>query len=301
LEKLATCRKELKGDKFMGRFMRFYTYGLLGAIGGLFSWQLSNILGLSFTQNIFLSEMIVGALMGLLIGFFIGLAEGVVGQNILFALRKSMLSALFGAIGGGVALPLAEGVFLFAGGQAWIRPIGWGLFGLLTGLATGITGGAQLWKGGLGGLLGGLFGGALLELSRQLLNDTFIGKGAGLILLGTAVGVFIALIVFFLSRVWFEVVSGKLKGMEFILDKFLPESGPAAYIGNSPMKSDIVFTDPLLAAQHAILKGHGSYFTLKDISLEGTFINNKKVEEARLANGQRIRMGKTEFVYHEKR
>ncbi len=285
----------------MSRFTRFYTYGILGAIGGLFAWQLSNILGLSFTSNLFLSEVIVGALMGLLIGFFIGLAEGIVGQNLLFGLRKSILSALLGAVGGAVALPLAEGVFLFVGGQAWTRPLGWGIFGLLTGLATGITGGAQMWKGGLGGLLGGVLGGALLEIARLVFKDTLMGKGAGLMLLGLAVGVFIALIVFILSRVWFEVVSGKLKGMEFILDKFLPESGPTAYIGSSPMKADIVLTDPHVAPQHAILKGHGNYFTLKDISMSGTTINNRKIEQVRLANGQHIRMGNTEFVYHEKR
>lgn len=285
----------------MSRFMRFYTYGILGAIGGLFAWQLSNILGLSFTRNLFLSEALVGALMGLLIGFFIGLAEGVVGQNLWFGLRKSLLSALLGALGGAIALPLAEGVFLFAGGTTWTRPIGWAIFGLLTGLATGITGGAQMWKGGLGGLIGGALGGAFLEIARLAFNDTLLGKGAGLILLGAAVGIFIALIVFMLSRVWFEVVSGKLKGMEFILDKFLPQAGPTAYIGSSPMKSDIVLVDPDISAQHAILKGHGNYFTIKDISMGGTYINGRKIEESRLSNGNRLRMGKTEFVYHEKR
>jgi hypothetical protein len=281
--------------------MRFYTYGLLGAIGGLFAWQASNLLGLSFTSNLFLSEAIVGAIMGLLIGFFIGLAEGVATQSILFGIRKSLLSALLGALGGAIALPLAEGVFLFVGGQAWTRPIGWAIFGLLTGLATGITGGAQMWKGGLGGLIGGLLGGTLLEVARVMFSDTLMGKGAGLMLLGAAVGVFIALIVFVLSRVWFEVVSGKLKGLEIILDKFLPEHGPTAYIGSSPMKAEIVLTDPDITPQHAILKGHGTYFSLKDISMSGTFINGSKVEQARLSNGNRIRMGKTEMVYHEKR
>ena len=182
----------------MSRYTRFYIYGILGAIGGLFAWQISNILGLSFARSLFLSEVIVGALMGLLIGFFIGFAEGIAGQNLLFGLRKSLISALLGAVGGAIALPLAEGVFLFVGGQAWTRPLGWAIFGLLTGLATGITGGAQMWKGGLGGLLGGLLGGALLEVTRLVFKDTLIGKGAGLILLGTAVGVFIALIVFIL-------------------------------------------------------------------------------------------------------
>ena len=285
----------------MSRLMRFYTYGLLGAIGGLIGWQISNILGLSFTDNLFLSEVIVGALLGGVIGLLIGFGEGFAAQSFLFGLRKSILSALLGALGGAIALPIAEGVFLTIGGDVWGRPIGWGIFGLLTGLATGITGGAQLWKGGLGGLIGGLLGGALLEGARLMFADALMGKAAGLMLLGLAVGVFIALIVFLLSRVWLEVTTGKMYGMEFILDKFLSKEAPAAAIGSSPLKSDIVVADPDIAPQHAILKGEGTYFTLKDISMNGTYLENKKIEVSRLRNGQRIRMGESEMVYHEKR
>ncbi len=285
----------------MSRFTRFYTYGMLGAIGGLIGWQISNILGLSFTDNLYLSEVIVGALLGGVIGLLIGFGEGFAAQNFLFGLRKSLLSALLGAVGGAIALPIAEGVFLSIGGEVWGRPIGWGIFGLLTGLATGITGGAQLWKGGLGGLIGGLLGGVLLEGARLLFADALVGKAAGLVLLGLSVGVFIALIVFLFSRAWLEITTGKMRGMEFILDKFLGKEAPAAAIGSSPLKSDIVVADPDIAPQHAILKGEGTYFTLKDISMSGTYLDGKKIEVSRLRNGQRIEMGRSEMVYHEKR
>jgi hypothetical protein len=285
----------------MNRLTRFYTYGILGAIGGLIGWQLSNILGLSITDNLFLSEVIIGAMLGGVIGFMIGFGEGIAAQNFLFGLKKSLLSALLGAIGGAIALPIAEGVFLSIGGQVWSRPIGWAIFGLLTGLATGITGGAQSWKGGLGGLIGGALGGVLLEAARTIFADPLIGKAAGLMLLGSSVGVFIALIVFMLSRVWLEVTNGKMRGMEFILDKFLGVDAPSAAIGSSPLKSDIVIADPDIAPQHAILKGEGTYFTLKDISLAGTFIDGKKVEVSRLRPNQHIKMGESEIVYHEKR
>ena len=285
----------------MSRFTRFYTYGMLGAIGGLIGWQISNILGLSFTDNLFLSEVIVGALLGGVIGLLIGFGEGFAAQNFLFGLRKSLLSALLGAVGGAIALPIAEGVFLSIGGEVWGRPIGWGIFGLLTGLATGITGGAQLWKGGLGGLIGGLLGGVLLEGARLMFADALMGKAAGLVLLGLSVGVFIALIVFLFSRAWLEITTGKMRGMEFILDKFLGKEAPAAAIGSSPLKSDIVVADPDIAPQHAILKGEGTYFTLKDISMSGTYLDGKKIEVSRLRNGQHIEMGQSEMVYHEKR
>jgi hypothetical protein len=285
----------------MNRLMRFYTYGLLGAIGGLIGWQISNILGLSFTENLFMSEVIVGALLGGTIGLFIGFGEGFAAQNFLFGLRKALVSALMGALGGAIALPIAEGVYLSLGGPAWSRPIGWAIFGLLTGLATGITGGGQLWKGGLGGLIGGALGGLLLEGALKMFSDPLIGKAAGLMLLGMSVGVFIALIVFMLSRVWLEVTSGKMKGMEFILDKFLAKGGPSAAIGSSPLKSDVVIADPDIAPQHAILTGEGTYFTLKDISMNGTYLDGKRIEISRLRANQHIRMGKSEMVYHEKR
>lgn len=285
----------------MSRIMRFYYYGLLGAIGGVIGWQGSNMLGLSFTSNLYLSEVVVGGLLGLCIGLFIGIAEGFVVRNAIQALRVSLITGLLGMIGGAIGLPVAEGLFQVLGGEVWNRAAGWGLFGLLTGLAAGVKGGAQMWKGGLGGLLGGLLGGALLESARRWLSDPLMGKAAGLILLGASVGAFIALIVFMLSRVWIEVTVGKLKGMEFILDKFLRPEAPAAFIGSSPLKSDIVLPDPDIAPQHAVLKGMGNYFTLKDISMEGTYVNHRRIEQTRLSDRQTIKMGNTEMVYHEKR
>lgn len=120
-------------------------------------------------------------------------------------------------------------------------------------------------------------------------------------MLGAAVGVFIALIVYILTRAWLKVISGKLKGTEFILDKFLHANGPAAYIGSDALKSDIVLPDPDIAPQHAMIKGTGSGFTLKDMSLNGTFVNDRRIETTTLKNKQVIKMGNTQLEYHEKR
>jgi hypothetical protein len=285
----------------MNRRMRTYYYAILGAIGGLIGWQVSNTLGLSFITNLYLSEAVVGALVGLTIGLFIGITEGLLTQNIVQAVKSGLFSAVLGLVAGGIGLPLSEFLFQAVGAGLLGRALGWAVFGLLLGLAEGVVGKSQVWKGMLGGLIGGALGGVLLESAHNWLKDPITGKAAGLVLLGASVGAFISLIVVLLSRAWLEVTSGKLKGTEFILDKFMRARGPAVAIGSSPLKSEIVLPDPDIAPQHAMLTGDGMRFTLKDMSLSGTTINGKKIERTQLANGQKIRMGNTEMVYHEKR
>lgn len=285
----------------MSRFTRLYYYALLGAIGGLIGWQISNVLGLSFTNNLYLSEVVIGGLIGFFIGALIGLSEGLAARSPLFGLRSGLMSAFFGMVGGAIGLPIAEFGFQALGGEAWTRALGWALFGGLIGAGIGFTSGSQLWKPVLGGIIGGAVGGGLLELARAQLSDPLVGKAAGLGLLGAAVGALIAFIVLLLSRAWLEVVTGKMKGTEFILDKFIHANGPSAFVGSDALKADIVLPDPDIAPQHALLKGADTHMTLKDMSRQGTYINNRKIELATLQNEQAIRMGNTMMVYHEKR
>ena len=285
----------------MSRRMRTYFYAILGALGGLIGWQVSDMVGLSFSSNLYLSEILVGAMVGLCIGLFIGITEGLMTRNVVQALRSGLFSGLLGLIAGAIGLPLSEFLFQAIGAGVFGRALGWAVFGLLIGLAEGVVGKTQVWKGMLGGFLGGALGGVLLESTHTWLKNPLTGKAAGLILLGASVGAFISLIAVVLSRAWLEVTSGKLKGTEFILDKFMHAGGPAIAIGSSALKSEIVLPDPDIAPQHAMLTGDGTQFTVKDMSLSGTYINNKKIEHIKLANGQRIRMGNTEMVYHEKR
>jgi hypothetical protein len=281
--------------------MRTYYYALLGAIGGLVGWQVSDLLGLSFASNLYLSEALVGALIGLSVGLFIGLTEGALTRNPLHALKSGVFSGLLGLGAGAIGLPLSEFLFQSVGAGVIGRALGWGVFGLLIGLAEGMVGRTQAWKGMLGGFIGGALGGVLLESVHNWLRDPLTGKAAGLVLLGACVGAFISLIAVLLSRAWLEVRSGKLKGTEFMLDKFMKKGFPSVAIGSSPLKSEIVLPDPDIAPQHAMLSGDGMSFNLKDMSLSGTFINNRKIERVQLTNGQRIRMGNTEMVYHERR
>ena len=84
----------------MSRMMRLYYYAVLGALGGLIGWQASNLVGLSVWSNLYLSEVLVGALIGLSIGALIGLSEGLVSRNPLQILKSGLISGLLRRPGG---------------------------------------------------------------------------------------------------------------------------------------------------------------------------------------------------------
>lgn len=282
--------------------LRSYYYAVLGALGALIGWRITDTFGFVGGQSVYLSDVLLGAVIGLCLGVLIGASEGLLTRSWYKALRAGALAGGIGMIAGAIGLPLGEFIFQATGGELIGRALGWGVFALLIGLSEGITGGTQMWKGALGGLIGGVVGGVILFLLQSIFGITVLGKMLGLAILGAAVGVFIALMVVLLSRAWLEVKSGKLKGTEFILDKFMPVHGPAAIIGSNDFKADIAIPDPDMAPQHARLKGAGTHFVLEDMSVgKGTFVNGRRVEMARLTNNATIRVGNTELVYHEKR
>ncbi len=282
--------------------LRSYYYAVLGAMGALIGWRITETLGFIRGQTVYLTDVLIGAVIGLCLGLLIGASEGLLTRSWYKSVRAGAFAGGIGLAAGAIGLPLGELVFQVTGGELAGRVLGWGLFALLIGFSEGITGGTQVWKGAAGGLIGGLVGGIILFLLQSILGVTVLGKMLGLVILGACVGVFIALIVVLLSRAWIEVTSGKLKGTEFILDKFMPEHGPAAIIGSNDFKSDIALPDPDIAPQHARLKGAGTHFVIEDMSIgKGTFVDGRKVELARLTNNTTIRIGNTELVYHERR
>ena len=103
----------------MNRRMRTYYYAVLGAIGGLIGWQVSNLLGLSFTSSIYISEAVVGALVGLSIGLLTGITEGLLTLNLVQAAKSGLVSGLLGVGAGAAGLPLSEWLFQSIG----VKPI----------------------------------------------------------------------------------------------------------------------------------------------------------------------------------
>ena len=62
--------------------------------------------------------------------------------------------------------------------------------------------------------------------------------------------------------------------------------------------SGISFPDPKMSRQHAALVAQGTEFIVKDLgSTNGTFLNDKRIKQAILVNGDRVRLGGTLFEF----
>lgn len=87
------------------------------------------------------------------------------------------------------------------------------------------------------------------------------------------------------------VKRGPNVGARFVLE---PEVTRA---GRHP-ESDIFLDDITVSRRHAeFVRGEGVY-TVKDVgSLNGTYVNHERIEEARLASGDEVQIGKFKLVY----
>ncbi|MFN0205778.1 MAG: protein kinase domain-containing protein [Planctomycetota bacterium] len=90
------------------------------------------------------------------------------------------------------------------------------------------------------------------------------------------------------------IASGARAGEVFDL------AGGNITIGRDASAANIIIDDPAVATVHcriAAVKGGG--FGIQDLGTDsGTFVNDKKVSAARLSNGDRVRTGSVEFIYH---
>jgi len=87
---------------------------------------------------------------------------------------------------------------------------------------------------------------------------------------------------------------GKRVGTNFRLEPDIPNR-----IGRG-LECAVVLTDPLCSRVHATVELDGDRWFVKDAgSRNGTYVNDRKIDDATLTDGCTIRLGSTEFSYHE--
>jgi pSer/pThr/pTyr-binding forkhead associated (FHA) protein len=87
------------------------------------------------------------------------------------------------------------------------------------------------------------------------------------------------------------VKHGPNAGVRFLLNNDVTKAG------RHP-ESDIFLDDITVSRRHAeFVRGTGTY-TVRDVgSLNGTYVNHERIEEARLASGDEVQVGKFKLVY----
>jgi hypothetical protein len=87
------------------------------------------------------------------------------------------------------------------------------------------------------------------------------------------------------------VKRGPNAGSRFLLDSDLTTAG------RHP-ESDIFLDDVTVSRRHAEFYRHGSTFTVRDVgSLNGTYVNRERIEEAELSGGDEVQVGKFRLVF----
>ncbi len=87
------------------------------------------------------------------------------------------------------------------------------------------------------------------------------------------------------------VMRGSNAGSRFRLD------GDLTTAGRHP-DSDIFLDDVTVSRRHAEFYRHGARFTVRDVgSLNGTYVNRERIEEAELAGGDEVQIGKFRLLF----
>src|SRR6185503_17883389 len=147
------------------------------------------------------------------------------------AVRVGTVGAVLGAIGGLVALPFAEAMHVGIGGGFKGRIAALTLLGLSLGLAEGIVGSANAWRGIIGGSVGGVAAGYLLELLLANDGSHAVSGILALMVIGCSISLSIALFVNSLTDAWLEGQRGsKVGGYVYYLSKF--RRGEKAVLGS---------------------------------------------------------------------
>lgn len=84
---------------------------------------------------------------------------------------------------------------------------------------------------------------------------------------------------------------GAVSGSRYLLDEDVISVGRDS-------RADILLDDSTVSRAHAVFRRNGNVFTIADSgSLNGTYVNRERVDEAVLHNGDEIMIGKFRLVF----
>lgn len=289
----------------------FWHLALAGLIGGVIGWAFTEIF-MDDTYDIYqtyaevLVEMsIFAALIGGAIGSCLGAVEGITSQVSQKTYRGIAVGLAFGFGGGAAGGFLGQIIYSMLGGgyivnlipQLFIRSIAWGLVGLFIGLGQGIGsgGGKKTTNGLLGGLVGGLVGGFLFDIIGLAADTGTISRAVAIPIIGASTGLGISLVQEIRKEAWLKVLQGATTGKEYII------FGDKTLIGSSPKCDIVLVKDNSVKTNHAEIRLENGAYIINDLnSPDGVWLNNARVSNQRLKNGDNLRIGNYSLQYFER-
>ncbi len=281
----------------------------LGVLAGIAVWPAAELI--LFLQSGFPSYLaflaVLGAAVGALMGAFFGVAEGITSRIRLRIPNGMALGAAVGLVGGALGALVGQAALWLIGGLVlrsyanfqWVvlpvsRAIGWAVLGIFVGAGEGVRASSpkKITVGVIGGLLGGIVGGFALEYSRLLLPHTFFSRLIGLLILGCAIAFFYALIEQGMSFGVVRILTGELKGKEFLINQ------GRMRIGRSRRAEIALPTYEDLADTQAELRIRKGDLYLANLEPRlPMLVNEKKTEEQKLKLGDVIKIGSAKIFY----
>lgn len=298
-----------------------YYCALCGGGGAFLGWMLGRPVHVSS------SSVLTQGIKGMLLGFAVTLALGLVDALWVFSMRRFVaiglrvftaviVGTMGGLLGGLVSQALYGwkewGVFLVFGWTitGFLIGVSLGVFDLLSSLVRGQDPGAALrkiLKGVLGGTAGGMLGGILSLLlyggwTRLLQSNPETGarlwspSAWGFVALGGCIGLLIGLAQVILKEAWLKIESGFRKGREVVLSK------PEITLGRAESCDIGLFGDPQVEKLHARIRAEGNrHILIAEGSASGTFVNDEPLHGSRiLRSGDSIRLGKSVLRFSER-
>lgn len=289
--------------------LRKIIFCFVGLFAGLAAWPLAEIILLfqiSFPSYLIFS-IFLGAIFGLIFGFFMGAKESQTLANKKKLINRIFTGSLIGSLGGaagfliGQALLFLLGEYFIHSGKANIdiglplsRAIGWAFLGLFVGVTDGIRTGSlrKIKVGALGGFLGGILGGLALQYIGVFIESMMLARLIGLLLLGLSIGFFYGLVEDHLSYGVLRLLNGKNKGKEFLINQRKTRIGSAD-------KMDIQLNQygNIAEFQAEVVSKRDSLLIKNKDKNSSILVNDKTINEHELKFEDVIQIGKAKMIY----
>lgn len=276
-----------------------------GLLGGIAGFILSETIqggdtNRFFPESFYLSTGVWFLLIIVGIGLLLSASQGIIEKNVEKSTSNILTAlpalAIGGFISGAVAQKVYEVLLENDGSQVTARTIAWGIAGGLGGLAVGagFRSVIRVRNCGIGGLGGGLLGGLLFDQIST--GGGSSARFVGIVLIGTLMGLFIALLDAATTDYYLELASSELRGQQFVLFDQSSVIGCARTVAVTLMK------DPLVAEQHVKATKTSNGLAIECLrGAPAVLINGQSTQNGTLPVGGTIQIGNTVLVLQSKK